>query len=52
MPDLRILTFGGEGFLKGELKIYNFGNRTRIINVYGPQKVLVFVLYMKYPKRI
>ncbi len=36
--NIRVITFGGEGFPKGELKkLYNlYGNRASLINVYGP----------------
>ena len=38
LPDLRIFTFGGEGFPKNQLrKLWNlFGERITFINVYGP----------------
>ncbi len=38
LPDLRVITFGGEGYPKSELiKLWRaFGDRVRIVNVYGP----------------
>lgn len=38
MPNLRVYTFGGEGFPKPKLKqLYDmFGDRVRFVNVYGP----------------
>ena len=37
-PDIRVITFGGEGFPKAGLKkLYNlYSNRARLVNVYGP----------------
>lgn len=37
-PDLRVITFGGEGFPKGALKkLFDlYSNRVKFINVYGP----------------
>jgi len=38
LPDLRVLSFGGEGFPKRELKklFMMFSSRARLVNVYGP----------------
>ncbi len=38
LPELRIVTFGGEGFPKNQLRnLWSFwGNRVQFINVYGP----------------
>lgn len=38
LPDLRVVTFGGEGFPKNKLReLWKFwGHRVRFINVYGP----------------
>lgn len=38
LPSLRVVTFGGEGFPKNQLrKLWDFwGNRVRFVNVYGP----------------
>ena len=38
LPDLRVISFGGEGFPKSQLRSLwkLWGNRVRFINVYGP----------------
>jgi D-alanine--poly(phosphoribitol) ligase subunit 1 len=38
LPTLRVVTFGGEGFPKNQLrKLWNYwGNRVQFVNVYGP----------------